>query len=131
MMSITPSPRSYSVAFAPGNGSPWSVVRMTSVSSASPCSSSALSTAPTPWSSDRADPLKPAMSRRVSGVSGRFAGGSEYSASRTDVGSKYSRWVSKNPIERKNGRGGALRSSSTAAGATVSAWWVSMSTTRS
>ena len=34
--------------------SPWSVVRITSVSSARSCSSSALSTAPTPWSSERA-----------------------------------------------------------------------------
>ena len=58
------------------------------------------------------------MSRRVSGVSGRLSGGSEYSASRTEVGSKYSRWVSKNPTERKNGCGGACAISSTAAGAT-------------
>jgi hypothetical protein len=54
MISATPMPRSNSVAFAPGNARPWSVVKMTSVSSTSRCSSSACSTAPTPWSSDRA-----------------------------------------------------------------------------
>jgi hypothetical protein len=58
------------------------------------------------------------MSRRVSGVSGRLSGGSEYSASRTEVGSKYSRWVSKKPTERKNGSRGACAIRSTAAGAT-------------
>jgi hypothetical protein len=71
------------------------------------------------------------MSRRVSGVSGRFAGGSEYSASRTELGSKYSRWVSKKPTERKNGREGAPRSSPSAAGATESTWLESISTTSS
>ena len=34
----TPMPRSYSVALAPGKASPWSVVRITSVSSARSCS---------------------------------------------------------------------------------------------
>jgi hypothetical protein len=87
MTSSTPSPRSLSVAFQPGNGMPWSVVKTTTVSSASSSSSSALSTAPTPWSSDRALCLNAAMSRRVASVSGRFAGGLEYSASRTEVGS--------------------------------------------
>ena len=61
------------------------------------------------------------MSRRVSGVSGRLAGGSEYSASRTDVGSKKSRWVSKKPTLRKNGSGGALRRKRAAAGPTWAA----------
>ena len=74
MMSSTPRPRSDSVDLPPGNGSPWSVVRITSVSSASSCSSSALSTAPTPWSSERALCLNEAMSRRVIGESGRFGG---------------------------------------------------------
>ena len=68
------------------------------------------------------------MSRRVSGVSGRFAGGSEYSASRTEVGSKKSRWVSKKPTQRKNGSVGALRRSAAAAGATFAAWVESIST---
>jgi hypothetical protein len=53
-ISITPSPRSVSVAFAPGKASPWSVVRITIVSSERSCSSSAFITAPTPWSSERA-----------------------------------------------------------------------------
>ena len=69
------------------------------------------------------------MSRRVAAVSGRLAGGSEYSESRTEVGSKYSRWVSKNPIERKNGSDGRSAISRSAAGATASTWWLSMSTT--
>ena len=38
---------------------------------------SALSTAPIPWSSERALALNAAMSWRVRGVSGRFGGGSE------------------------------------------------------
>ena len=66
-----------SVAFAPGKARPWSVVQTISVRSVSPKSWSALSTAPTPWSSERALALKAAMSRRVAGVSGRFAGGRE------------------------------------------------------
>ena len=74
---MTPRPRSYSVAFAPGNGMPWSVVKMTSVSSASPAVSSALSTIPTPWSSERALALNAATSPRTSGASGRLAGGCE------------------------------------------------------
>src|SRR3954452_23110549 len=41
------------------------------------------------------------MSRRVSGVSGRLSGGSEYSASRTEAGSKYSRWVSRTAGSRE------------------------------
>ena len=49
-ISITPMPRSVSVAFAPGKASPWSVVRITSVLS----SAIASSTVPTPWSSERA-----------------------------------------------------------------------------
>jgi hypothetical protein len=53
------------------------VVRITIVSSERSCSSSAFITAPTPWSSERALALYEAMSRRVSAVSGRFAGGSE------------------------------------------------------
>ena len=58
-------PRSYIVHLASGNASPWSVVRITRVLSTRPCSSSALSTSPTPWSSDRALALNDAMSRRV------------------------------------------------------------------
>ena len=42
-----------------------------------PFSSSALSTVPTPWSSDRALALNDAMSRRVRGVSTMFSGGRE------------------------------------------------------
>jgi hypothetical protein len=49
-ISRTPIPRSVSVAFAPGNANPWSVVKITSVFS----SSIASSTVPTPWSSARA-----------------------------------------------------------------------------
>ena len=49
-ISSTPIPRSVSVALAPGNASPWSVVKITSVCSCS----SASSTLPTPWSSERA-----------------------------------------------------------------------------
>ena len=41
MISMTPMPRSYSVALAPGKARPWSVVQITSVLSASPSSSSA------------------------------------------------------------------------------------------
>ena len=62
------------------------------------------------------------MSRRVSGVSGRLAGGSEYSASRTEVGSKKSRWVSKKPTLRKNGSRRSSRIACAAAGATSLAW---------
>ena len=69
------------------------------------------------------------MSWRVSGVSGRLLGGSEYRLSRIDVEGKYSRWVSKKPTDRKNGCGGRLRSSATAAGATLSTRVVSMSAT--
>ena len=54
MISITPRPRSYSVAFAPGKASPWSVVRKTSVLRLDGCASSAARTEPTPWSSERA-----------------------------------------------------------------------------
>ena len=125
-------PRSTSDALAPGKGSPWSVVRTTSVSSVRSCSSSALSTAPTPWSSERALALKEAMSRRTSAVSGRFGGGEEYSASRTEEDSKNSRWVSKKPTDRKNGRsGGRVRSSSSVAGITLSTCVVSTSPTAS
>ena len=76
-ISITPRPRSYSVAFAPGNGIPWSVVKMISVSSTRPDASSSLSTMPTPWSSERALALNAATSARTSGVSGRLFGGFE------------------------------------------------------
>ena len=68
-------PRSVSVVFAPGKARPWSVVQMTSVSSARPSASSSSSTAPIPASSERALALKAAMSARVSGVSGRLGGG--------------------------------------------------------
>ena len=56
---------------------PWSVVKMTSVSSARPAGSSALRTIPTPWSSERALALNAATSARTSGASGRLAGGWE------------------------------------------------------
>ena len=69
-------PRSVSVVFAPGNAMPWSVVQITSVSSARPRSSSAPSTVPMPSSSERALATNAAMSDRVCGVSGRFGGGS-------------------------------------------------------
>jgi hypothetical protein len=59
---------------------------MISVLSASPWWWSAFSTAPIPWSSERALALKAAMSSLVRAVSGRFGGGSEYSVSRTEVG---------------------------------------------
>ncbi len=68
-------PRSVSVVFAPGNAIPWSVVQITRVSSRSPRASISSSTAPTPASRERALALNAAMSRRVSGVSGRFGGG--------------------------------------------------------
>ena len=68
-------PRSVSVALAPGKAIPWSVVQMTSVSSRRPRASSSSSTAPMPASSERALALNAAMSRRISGVSGRFGGG--------------------------------------------------------
>jgi hypothetical protein len=74
-MSMTPRPLSWRVALAPGKARPWSVVQMTSVFSASPSASRASSTAPTPRSRDRALSWNAAMSRRVSGVSGRFGGG--------------------------------------------------------
>ena len=101
------------------------------VLSARPRESTASSIAPTPWSSERALSLNAAMSRRVSGVSGRFAGGCEYSASRTEVGSKKLRWVSKKPTERKKGCSNGSSSSSIVAGTTDSTWFESISTTRS
>ena len=58
-------PRSYIVHLASGKARPWSVVMNTKVLSASPFSSRALSTVPTPWSRDRALALNEAMSRRV------------------------------------------------------------------
>jgi hypothetical protein len=72
----------------------------------------------------RALDLKAAMSRRVSGSSGRLAGGRDCSASRTDDGAKKSRCVSKKPTERKNGLGGCDASSSSAIGATALTWVV-------
>ena len=70
------------------------------------------------------------MSDRVSGASGRFGGGVEYSASRTELGSKNSRCVSKNPTEKNQGWA-ASRSSSIAIGATSWTWFESSLTTRS
>jgi hypothetical protein len=60
------------------------------------------------------------MSRRVCGVSGRFAGGRTKSAAR-GCGSKKRRCVSKKPTERKKGVGGAPCRKAAAAGATSSA----------
>ena len=77
MIIITPMPRSNRVALAPGKAMPWSVVQITSVFSTRPKSWRAWRTAPIPWSSERALALNAAMSRRVTGVSGRLAGGSE------------------------------------------------------
>ena len=45
--------------------------------SASPFSSKALRTVPTPWSRERALALKEAISRRVCGLSAMFSGGLE------------------------------------------------------
>ena len=68
-------PRSVSVVLAPGKAMPWSVVQITSVSSARPSSSSAPSTMPTPSSSERALATNAAMSAGSPAVSGRFGGG--------------------------------------------------------
>ena len=105
------------------------MVTTTNVSSASPASSSPCRTAPTPWSSERALALNEAMSARVAAVSGSCPGGAPYSASRTELGSKNSRWVSKNPIDKKNGCCGPLRSSCSAAGAIECTLVVPTSTT--
>jgi len=73
--SITPMPGSVRWHFIAGKAMPWSVVQMTSVFLSSALASRAASTAPI-WSSRaRTLVLKQAMSRRVSGVSGRGAGG--------------------------------------------------------
>ena len=112
MISITPVPRSYRVAFAPGKARPWSVVQMIRVRSASPVECRPLRTAPIPWSSERALALNAAMSWRVCEVSGRFGGGSEYSVSRTEVGAANERCVSKKPTEAKNGSSARARTSS-------------------
>ena len=48
--------------------------------------------------------------------------------SRTEVGAKKSRWVSKKPTEMNQGSGGASRSVSIVSGATYSAWLESTGT---
>ncbi len=53
-------------------------------------------------------------------MSGRNGGGSEYTRSRTELGSKKLRWVSKKPTDMKNGSRIPLRSDSIAAGPTES-----------
>ena len=123
-------PRSVRVALAPGKGIPWSVVQMTRVSSLRPRASSSSSTAPMPASRERALALKAAMSRRISGVSGRCAGTAAQRSS-PSAGRKNSRWVSKKPTDRKNGRRWARRSRSMVTGATSVARVVAILTTSS
>ena len=49
-------------------------------------------------------------------MSGRNGGGSEYTRSRTELGAKKLRWVSKNPTDKKNGSGCRSLSALIAAG---------------
>jgi hypothetical protein len=60
-----------------------------------------------------------------------LAGGSAYSSSPIEFGSKNRRWVSKKPTERKKGSGRPPSSAPTASGATVATWLESMSWKRS
>jgi hypothetical protein len=83
-----------------------------------------------PWSSERTLALKAAMSSRTAGVSGRWAGGSEYRVSRTEVGAAKLRCVSKKPTERNQGSGSDAMAS-TARGVTSDAWLDGTSTTSS
>ena len=90
MISSTPSPRSLSVAFAPGNGEPV-VGREDDERVVGQALLVERARAPRrrPGRATRALGLKAAMSRRVAGVSGRFAGRDASRARRApSVGSK-------------------------------------------
>lgn len=64
-------------------------------------------------------------------MSGRNGGGSEYTRSRTELGAKKLRWVSKKPTDMKNGSGIPPPRASIAAGATELTVVFSMSCTTS
>jgi hypothetical protein len=74
-MSKTPVPWSVRLHFIAGKAIPWSVVQTTRVLSARPVASRVSRISPTAASQTLTLALKSATSRRVSGVSGRGAGG--------------------------------------------------------
>ena len=111
-ISITPIPWSVRWHFIRGKASPWSVVHITSVLSASPFSSSASKTTPIFLSSVRAESMYSAISCRVTRVSGNGAGGLTYLGSvlgsPSGCGSNpfCRRCVSPNPTSKKKGASG-------------------------
>ena len=122
MSSITPVPRSYSVALAPGKARPWSVVQMTSVFVGEAAVVQAVE--------HRADALVERAGAGLEGghvLAGRGRVGQVRRRQRVEGvahrgrDARSSRWVSKKPTERKQGSG-MRPSASIAVGATSAAW---------